>query len=107
MDKVRRVACLLTTGVPETPLYALNTLLNLKPLSLFVEEQAARCAQRLNDLGQLRNQVFGYSVILKYVENIGGRVVTSDYISPRLDFESRDIPIPKRDIWTRMTPPFS
>lgn len=46
-------------------------------------------------------------VILKNVENIEGRNITSDYISPRHSFESLDIHIPKWDIWTRDTPPFN
>lgn len=41
---------------------ALNTLLNLKPLSLFGEEQASRCALRLKELDQWR-QLFNYSDI--------------------------------------------
>ncbi|XP_058978632.1 uncharacterized protein LOC109613882 [Musca domestica] len=107
IDKVQRVASLLITGaVRSTPQSALDTLLNLKPLGLFVEELAARCALRLNELGQWRSQPFGHSVILKYVENVSNQAIASDYILPRHSFDLLDIRIPNRDIWSRGTPPF-
>lgn len=98
-------ASLLITGeFRSTPQAAIYTLVCLSPLSLHLEGQVIRCALRLRELRQWRSQSFGHFATLCRVKFIREEIKTSDYISPRLNFEQLDFQIFYRDIWIRNNP---
>ncbi|XP_055715172.1 uncharacterized protein LOC129809388 [Phlebotomus papatasi] len=73
LNRFQRHACLAITGaLRSTPTAALEVLLNLLPLHIFIEQEALKCAIRLRnrELWNDRGTLIGHRKILKDVEEI-------------------------------------
>ena len=104
LNRVQRMACLCSTGAMRgTPTLALQVLLNLPPLHIFVEMEAMAACYRLKRVGEWRfnTAVAGHLMI---AEQMGTKVPLlahrSDFQIPSFDFEkSYTVLIPSRLEW--------
>lgn len=104
LDSLQRTACIGITGaLRTTPTAALEVMINLIPLDLFIVSTAAQSASRLNNLGRFRVSEIGHRNILSFYE--GSRIDThTDQIQSEMRFESLyETVIPTRDEWTNNT----
>lgn len=100
LQKVQRLACLSITGAMRSaPQAALEVMLNLPPIDIYVRNRAARTALRLRETHALRQRSWGHSTILSAV---GGTQIyqDTDYILPVTNFgRTFVVQIPSREAW--------
>lgn len=109
LAKVQRLAAIGTTGAQRsTPQAALDVLLNLLPLDLYIKGLAAKSALRLRETGLWKQSKYGHTVILEAMgeladkESRGVLNQHTDYITAKLRFEGDlDILIPTREDWEK------
>ncbi|XP_077257725.1 uncharacterized protein LOC143894919 [Temnothorax americanus] len=107
LTKVQRLAALGITGVRNnTAQAALETILNLQPLDLYVKNQAAKGAVRLKESNPEKPINYGHSRILEDIEKLSGNKgpnlnSPTDYLVARYNFEGcvNNIHIPSREDW--------
>ena len=100
MERVQRTAWLCITGALDTsPTDALNTILNLPPIDIYMEYLAAKSAARLTALGHFKIRPWEHSSIGRHCSD------KTDYMTPGLHLGR----IPKctleRDGWRKDATP--
>lgn len=109
LQRLQRLACLSITSSSRTsPTSALETFLNLPPLSLYIEGEALISAHRLNDVNEWKIGGFqaGHSVIFeKSLLSGPDWTMRSDRIKPNYSFNAPfHINIPTREKWNTDPP---
>jgi ribonuclease HI len=100
LTTVQRSACVGVSGaLRTTPTEALECMLDLTPLDLYVKGQAAKSAVRLSASGQFNEAREGHATILK--TGWGQlKLRENDYLTPIYCFNRRfELYIPERDEW--------
>lgn len=76
LTKVQRLAAIGTTGVKKTTAQAaLETILDLQPIELYIKGLAAKSALRLREINLWRTTNYGHARIIEEVGNMGGEEV--------------------------------
>ncbi|KAL7726428.1 hypothetical protein ACLKA6_004568 [Drosophila palustris] len=105
LQKVQRLACLGITGcVRSTPQAALDVILNLDPIGVFLQHSAARSAVRLMALSLLKSGAKGHNTILL---SVGHTAVAEEYdyfVQEHKWSDSFTAVIPDRAEWQQETP---
>lgn len=109
LTKVQRLACLSITGVmTSTPTAALEVLLSLSPISMFVREQAKLTVARLyrNGHWEATGRNMGHAAILvDLIKRYREMEMPSDHMEAVFRFDKKfEVEIPNRLEWSRGTP---
>ena len=103
LERLQRMACLMITGAMKTaPTKALETVLNLAPLNIYVEAEARSTAYRIIiDKGQGTFSTVGHSQILSRVESEPIMGMIPDYTTTKYLFNQNFVvEIPDREKWS-------
>jgi ribonuclease HI len=102
IGSLQRLACLCVTGsMRSTPTSALEALLSLPPLSIFIEKESRQAAYRLKCIGKINRTSIGHSVILsRMTEENPVLLAPCDKIEPTNVFGRRfSVEFPSRSDW--------
>ena len=102
IGSLQRLACMCVTGsMRSTPTSALEALLMLPPLSIFIEKESRQAAYRLKCIGKLNRVTVGHSEIFsKVADEIPSTLALSDKIEPINVFDRRfTVEFPSRTDW--------
>lgn len=100
LAKVQRLACLGVTGAPRsTPQAALEVMLDIQPLDIFVKGAAVKTALRLRELQELGHRALGHCAILTLFSGAQLNRDT-DYMAPVANFvRTFCVDVPTREDW--------
>lgn len=103
LNRVQRLACVMVTGaMKNTPTAALEVLLNLPPLHIFLMGEAMAACYRMIHANQWspRADNVGHAMIRSRMDSMPILRFRSDYIIPHTSFEKGfRVSIPERDKW--------
>jgi hypothetical protein len=102
MNRLQSLACRCMTGsMRSTPISALEALLMLPPLNIFIEKEARQAAYRLKCIGRLNEAKVGHSVILNRITEENPLLLApSDKIEPVNVFGRKfSVEFPPRTDW--------
>jgi hypothetical protein len=102
LQKVLRLACLLTTGAMKSaPTFALEAMLDLPPLPVMVKKEAALSALRMLDTYKPNTEdMQGHLRVYKDFQEIMELHSLSHRMPRKFDFEAEfKVVIPKREAW--------
>ena len=105
LQKIQRLACLLTTGAMKSaPTVALEAMLDLPPLPDVVIKEAAQTAIRmLDEIKPKPGDMQGHLGIYWDFQKMMELQVLSDRIPIRYDFDAPfEVKIPERDEWDKL-----
>lgn len=107
LQVLQRLACIsITSAFRTTPTAALETLLDLPPLDIYIQEVACLAINRVNRCGvkafHPRRPFNGQPMCLIPMYD----AIPVDRIVPEWDFSSLAVVIPDRSFWMRSTPQF-
>lgn len=105
MNRIQRTACVGVTGAIRTcPTDALNTMLNLLPIDLFVKSTATKSALRLREIKCWKSRKHGHSNLLNIFPH-GQLPKVTDFGTTSLDFHRTfGYLIPTREVWENNSP---
>ena len=99
---LQRLACICITGsMRSTPTAALETLLMLMPLNIFIEKEARQVMYRLKCSGRLKNSRIGHSLVYdKMIKESPIIAAKTDSITQTNVFDRRfTVKFPPRELW--------
>ena len=103
LEHVQRLACLyITSAIRTTPTIALELIIGLVPLPVFVQEEAMNTCYRLLVNRQWKQGTCGHTRIVSLVkDSVPFSHTRCDLILPRFSFgKNYSVHIPTRDEWT-------